>query len=191
MVSAPGSARRAQGGGERIQGGGPRTAGPFSFRVRRDTSGRRTSRLGHSSASPSPTRGPPSPAGSGTPGWPRLAPRHPRRRSPSAWWATIPGRTRAVSIDDCIADVRRAVEHFRNLAAGRELDPARLASGGSSAGGHLALAAAMIAPERPVPAADPRVAAVVALNPVVDLLAYSPAQQQSLEREVARIPREG
>jgi acetyl esterase/lipase len=93
----------------------------------------------------------------------------------------------AKSIDDCIADVRRAVEQFQRLAAVRGLDSSRLASGGSSAGGHLALVAAMIAPDRPVPAPEPGVAAIVALNPVVDLLAYSPEQQQSLEEEVVRI----
>lgn len=94
----------------------------------------------------------------------------------------------AKSIDDCIADVRRAVEHFLRLAEVRGLDSSRLASGGSSAGGHLALVAAMIAPDGPLPAPEPGVAAIVALNPVVDLLAYSPEQQQSLEQEVARIP---
>lgn len=93
----------------------------------------------------------------------------------------------AMSIDDCIADVRQAVEHFLSLAAVRGLDSSRLASGGSSAGAHLALIAAMIAPDRPVPAPKPGVAAVAALNPVVDLLAYSPEQQRSLEEEVARI----
>lgn len=92
----------------------------------------------------------------------------------------------AMSIDDCIADVRRAVEQFGRLASVRGLDSSRLASGGSSAGAHLALVAAMIAPGRPVPAAEPGVAAVVALNPVVDLLACSPEQQRSLEAE-ARI----
>jgi acetyl esterase/lipase len=86
----------------------------------------------------------------------------------------------AMSIGDCVADVRRAVEHFLGLAAVRGLDSSRLASGGSSAGGHLALVAAMIAPDGPFPAPEPAVAAVVALNPVVDLLAYSPEQQQSL-----------
>ena len=94
----------------------------------------------------------------------------------------------ATSIDDCIADVRRAVEHFPRLAAMRGLDSSRLASGGSSAGGHLVLVAAMIAPDRPVPATESGVAAVVALNPVVDLLAYAEEQQQSLEKDVARIP---
>lgn len=89
----------------------------------------------------------------------------------------------ATSIDDCIADVRRAVEHFLTLAALRGLDSSRLASGGSSAGGHLALVAAMIAPDRPIPAPEPGLAGVVALNPVVDLLAYSPEQQQFLEQD--------
>jgi acetyl esterase/lipase len=91
----------------------------------------------------------------------------------------------AGSIADCIADVRRAIGHFRGLAAQRGLDSARLASGGSSAGAHLALVAAMIAPDRPVPAADPGVAAVVALNPVVDLLAHPPGEQRNLEDKVA------
>jgi len=47
----------------------------------------------------------------------------------------------AMSIDDCIADVRRAVEDFSALAAVRGLESSRLASGGSSAGAHLALVA--------------------------------------------------
>jgi acetyl esterase/lipase len=89
----------------------------------------------------------------------------------------------AVSIDDCIADVRRAVEHFLILAAARGLESSRLASGGSSAGAHLALVAAMIAPDGSLPAPKPGVAAVVALNPVLDLLAYSPEQQRFLERD--------
>jgi acetyl esterase len=89
---------------------------------------------------------------------------------------------RARRIDDCIADVRRAVGQFARLAASRGLDPSRVASGGSSAGAHLALVAAMIAPDGPRPASEPGVAAVVALNPVVDLLAYPAQQRQSLER---------
>src|ERR1700744_2763888 len=74
----------------------------------------------------------------------------------------------AASIDDCVADVRRAIERFSRLAALRGLDSSHLASGGSSAGAHLALVTAMIAPDKPVPAVQPGVAAVVALNPVVD-----------------------
>jgi acetyl esterase/lipase len=93
----------------------------------------------------------------------------------------------AVSIDDCIADVRRAVAHFAGLAAARGLDWSRLASGGSSAGAHLALMAAMTAPDGSLPAPEPGVSAFVALNPVVDLLAYSPEQRRSLEADVARI----
>src|SRR5688572_26522332 len=45
----------------------------------------------------------------------------------------------AASIDDCVDDVRRAVEHFRSLAARRGLESRCLATGGSSAGAHLAL----------------------------------------------------
>lgn len=93
-------------------------------------------------------------------------------------------RRGARGIDDCIADVRLAVGHFSKLAARRGLDQERLASGGSSAGAHLALVAALIAPDRPGPAADPGVAAIVALNPVVDLLGYPPEYRRSLEQEV-------
>jgi acetyl esterase/lipase len=93
----------------------------------------------------------------------------------------------AASIDDCIADVRRAVGHFGGLAAAHGLDWSRLASGGSSAGAHLALMAAMTAPDGSPAAPGPGVSAVVAFNPVVDLLDYSPEQQRSLEAEVARI----
>ncbi|MER7500371.1 alpha/beta hydrolase [Nonomuraea pusilla] len=89
----------------------------------------------------------------------------------------------ATNIDDCIADARRAIEHFSGLSALRGLDSSRLASGGSSAGGHLALVAAMIAPDSPLPAPEPDVAAVVALNPVVDLLAYSPERRRILEQD--------
>ena len=89
----------------------------------------------------------------------------------------------AASIDDCVTDVRRAVEHFGRLAALRGLERSCLASGGSSAGAHLALVAAMIAPGGPVPAPEPGVAAVVALNPAgLDLLAFSPELQRSIEQ---------
>lgn len=88
----------------------------------------------------------------------------------------------AVSIDDCVTDVRRAVEHFTRLAALRGLAGSCLASGGSSAGAHLALVAAMIAPGRPVTAPEPGVAAVVAFNPAgLDLLAFSPRLRRSIE----------
>lgn len=80
----------------------------------------------------------------------------------------------AASIDDCVTDVRRAVERFRRLAASRGLETPCLASGGSSAGAHLAMVAAMTAPG---------VAAVVALNPAgLDLLAFPPEVRRSIEQ---------
>jgi acetyl esterase/lipase len=89
----------------------------------------------------------------------------------------------AESIADCVSDVRQAVEHFGRLAASRGLEASRLASGGSSAGAHLALVAAMTAPDAPVPASGPGVAAVVALNPAgLDLLAFPPEIQRSIEQ---------
>jgi acetyl esterase/lipase len=91
----------------------------------------------------------------------------------------------AASIDDCIADVRRAVEQFVRLAAVRGLEASSLASGGSSAGAHLTLVAAMVAPDRPAPASEPGVAAVVALNPAgLDLRSFEPELQRHLERQV-------
>jgi acetyl esterase len=84
----------------------------------------------------------------------------------------------AVSIDDCVADVRRAIERFGRLAASHGLEPSRLASGGSSAGAHLALVAAMIAQ-------GPGVAAVVTLNPAgLDLRSLEPELQRHLEHQV-------
>ncbi|GAA0944453.1 alpha/beta hydrolase family protein [Virgisporangium aurantiacum] len=80
----------------------------------------------------------------------------------------------AAGIDDCVSDVRRAVVHVRRLAALRGLEKQCLASGGSSAGAHLALLAAMT---------DPGVAAVVALNPAgLDLLAFPPEVRRSIEQ---------
>ncbi|MBF9131171.1 alpha/beta hydrolase [Plantactinospora sp. S1510] len=91
----------------------------------------------------------------------------------------------AVSIDDCITDVRRAVEQFGRLAALRGLRAPHLASGGSSAGAHLALVAAMTAPNGPASAPEPGVAAVVALNPAgVDLGSFEPEVQRHLEHQV-------
>jgi acetyl esterase/lipase len=89
----------------------------------------------------------------------------------------------AASIDDCVTDVRQAIEQFKALAALRGLTTPRLASGGSSAGAHLALIAAMTAHGGTAPAPDPGVAAVVALNPAgLDLLAFSPEHQRSIEQ---------
>jgi acetyl esterase/lipase len=86
----------------------------------------------------------------------------------------------AASIADSAADVTRAVEAFRRLAASRGLEASHVASGGSSAGAHLALVAAMIAP-----APETEVAAVVALNPAgLDLASFDPELQRRLEVEV-------
>jgi len=90
----------------------------------------------------------------------------------------------AASIDDCVRDVRRAVEHFGTLAALRGIDASCQASGGSSAGVHLALVAAMIAADSPVPATEPGVGAVVALNPAgLDLLAFPLEHQRRIEQQ--------
>ncbi|GAB3863249.1 hypothetical protein GCM10029963_71420 [Micromonospora andamanensis] len=90
----------------------------------------------------------------------------------------------AVSIDDCIADVRRAVEQFGWLAASRGLDASQLASGGSSAGAHLAIVAALTPPTSTT-ALEPGVAAVVALNPAgTNLRSFEPAVQRRLEQQV-------
>jgi acetyl esterase/lipase len=78
-------------------------------------------------------------------------------------------------IDDCLADVTGAIEHFGELAAAHGLGPERLAAGGSSAGAHLALLSVLGAD-------DPGVAAVAALNPAgLDLAALAPDQQRRLE----------
>jgi acetyl esterase/lipase len=93
----------------------------------------------------------------------------------------LPGQG-AGSIDDCLADVMLATGRFRMLAAARQLGASRLASGGSSAGAHLALVAAMTTPDGtvPVPASESGIAAIVALNPPVDLLAYPPQWQHQV-----------
>ncbi|WP_430501659.1 alpha/beta hydrolase [Micromonospora trifolii] len=88
----------------------------------------------------------------------------------------------AASIDDCLADVRRAVEQFGRLAASHGLDAPYLASGGSSAGAHLAMLAAMI-PSSPAP--EFGVAAMVALNPAgLNLGSFEPETQRSLAHRV-------
>ncbi|WP_203934683.1 alpha/beta hydrolase [Virgisporangium ochraceum] len=79
----------------------------------------------------------------------------------------------AAGIDDCVDDVRRAVERFRALAASRGVT--RPASGGSSAGAHLALVAAMTGPTDG--------GAVVAFNPAgLDLLAFPADVRRGIER---------
>jgi acetyl esterase/lipase len=88
----------------------------------------------------------------------------------------------AMSIDDCVTDVQRVVERFQTLAASRGLKASGLASGGSSAGAHLALLAAMTVPGGPV-TPEAGASAVVALNPAgLDLLAFPPQLRRSIEQ---------
>lgn len=89
----------------------------------------------------------------------------------------------ADSIKDCVADVRTAVRSFVARAFAQGLKPSQLASGGSSAGAHLALVAAMTAGD--APADDRALSAVVALNPAgSDLGSFDSAAQRQLERQV-------
>ncbi|WP_034268486.1 alpha/beta hydrolase [Actinospica robiniae] len=89
----------------------------------------------------------------------------------------------AASIDDCVADVRRATAEFQRLAALRGIDPNRLAAGGSSAGAHLALVAAMVADTSA--ASIPAVATLVALNPAgLDLRSLDASVHARLERQI-------
>jgi acetyl esterase/lipase len=91
----------------------------------------------------------------------------------------------ARSIDDCLADARLAIGQFGRLARSRGLEAAQLASGGSSAGGHLALLAAMIAPNDHEPVPEPGVAAVVGFNPAgLDLRSFEPALRRRLEDQI-------
>jgi acetyl esterase/lipase len=91
----------------------------------------------------------------------------------------------ARSIDDCIADARLAIEQFEQLATSRGLGAAQLASGGSSAGGHLALLTAMVGSDGHGTASEPGVAAVVGFNPSgLDLRSFEPELQRQLESQI-------
>ena len=101
----------------------------------------------------------------------------------------------ARSIDDCLADARLAIEEFGRLARSRGLGATQLASGGSSAGGHLALLAALIGPDGhgrgdghahgAGPTSGPGVAAVVGFNPAgLDLRSFAPELRRQLEEQI-------
>jgi acetyl esterase len=94
----------------------------------------------------------------------------------------------ARSIDDCLADARLAIEEFGRLARSRGLGGTRLASGGSSAGGHLALLAALIGPDGHGPTSEPGVAgvaAIVGFNPAgLDLRSFAPELRRRLEEQI-------
>ena len=88
------------------------------------------------------------------------------------------GSSPLFKVPDAVADVRRAVRHFRLHAPPLGIDPARLGAFGGSAGGHLSLmlgtasdAGDPAAPD-PVQQVSDRVAAVVAYFPPTDLAPY-------------------
>lgn len=81
-----------------------------------------------------------------------------------------PGVPGGATIADCVRDCREAVRVLRSRAAELGIDPKRIALVGDSAGGHLAVACALL-PEAGVPSVDDpaRPDALVLLNPVLDL----------------------
>ena len=78
-------------------------------------------------------------------------------------------------VPDAVADVRRALRHYKSEAERWGIDPNRIGVTGASAGGHLSLMLGTTAePEKPestdpLRRVDTRVAAVVAYFPPVDL----------------------
>lgn len=68
---------------------------------------------------------------------------------------------------DAVEDAQAAMAWVRAHAAELRIDPARVAAGGGSAGGHLAASALLL----PAPKSQHRPAALLLFNPVVDLSA--------------------
>ena len=97
--------------------------------------------------------------------------------------------------DKCVEDAKSAVRWLRQHSAELGIDPARLAAGGGSAGGHLAAATALVPGSNP-PGEDAAVSSVpnalVLFNPVMDLrgiaLHYMPGtgdEQAKLARDLS------
>lgn len=74
--------------------------------------------------------------------------------------------------DSCVMDARSALRYVRENAADFGIDPQKLLAGGGSAGGHVAACTALeSAPDDPQDntSVSPRPAALVLLNPVIDV----------------------
>lgn len=74
-----------------------------------------------------------------------------------------------VRIADSLADVRDGLRYVRESVGEFGVDPERIVVLGESAGGHLAAAAALIAPENLKNETMPEVAGLVLFNPCLDL----------------------
>lgn len=85
---------------------------------------------------------------------------------------------------DAVDDARHALAWVHAHAAELNIDGKRIAAGGGSAGGHLAAAALLL----PAPGSQPRPAALVLFNPVVDL---SPMRPESANLSPSRYVRGG
>lgn len=80
---------------------------------------------------------------------------------------------------DSLADAEAAYGWLRAHTEAYNIDPQRLVLAGSSAGGHLALAAGMRAPEAEKPAA------LLLFNPVVDLVTPAPLYLKLIARSIS------
>lgn len=71
------------------------------------------------------------------------------------------------TIDESLADAEAAYAWMRHRSDRLGIDPARIVMAGTSAGGHIALAASLLAP------ADERPAAILLYNPAIDLMRFA------------------